>query len=477
MAAAANQPRRGDASENSADVIVVGGGAAGLFAAIEAADAGASVLLLESEPELGGSTRLSGGYAAFCETDLQPGTKEELFEDLAHAHNHDANVSLSRAYVDHSAETYDRLKTFGLAFSRVETFAHMSKPWAHELPKGALGGGAQIAAALERGARDRKVDIRASTRVRRLQRSEKGRVDALIASTNGHDARFDANLAIVLASGGFTRNPELIKCFGRPGSERIIPLTGPGSRGDGLLMGMGLGAALSYIGVGVAPTAPADPVTGQPCLLIYAGGIMLNKKGRRFVDESIVYLDISWAGLAQPDGLMLQVYDRKIRDAYLTSMLGQVVFGGREYSADTLEELFAKVEQTEGVDAAAALAAVKRYNDDIASDGDAEFGRQHSLGKGGIGGDGGGLPRIENPPFYVAPTVAGTTHFNGGLKVNEKMQVIDVFGDPIDGLYAAGETIGGFHGSGYLSASFVGSALIFGRIAGKNAAAGVARRG
>lgn len=454
-----------------ADVVVIGGGAAGLFAALEAAEAGSSVVLLESEPELGGSTKLSGGYVALCETDLQPGTRLELLADLHEAHHHDDDAELSNLYVENAPHTYRRLTQLGLEFIRVEYFAHMSKPWAHELPQGELGGGGQIAAALARGVRARNVDVRLSTRASRLVRNAGGTVTGVVATTDAGEVSFNARKGVVLASGGFTRNPDLIKVFGRKGADRIVPLTGPGSRGDGLLMAMGLGAALSYIGIGVAPTAPTDRVTAKPMLVIYAGGILLNKEGRRFVDESIVYLDISWAGLAQTDGLMLQVYDDKIREAYKGTMLGQVVFGGREYKADTLVDLFDVVAAAEGLDKGAALESVRRYNQNVVDGDDPDFSRKHPLGKGGIGSNSGELPLIEKGPFYAAPTVAGTTHFNGGLKVDTSMRVIDVYGKPIEGLYAAGETIGGFHGAGYMSASFIGGALIFGRVAGKAVAA------
>jgi len=85
-------------------------------------------------------------------------------------------------------------------------------------------------------------------------------------------------------------------------------------------------------------------------------------------------------------------------------------------------------------------------------------------------GEAGALLPIGAAPFYAVICRAGTTHFNGGLTVGSDMGVRDVFGDPIAGLYAAGETTGGFHGAGYMSGTFVGMALISGRVAGRSAA-------
>jgi fumarate reductase flavoprotein subunit len=92
------------------DVVVVGAGGAGLFAAIEAADTGAKTIFLESEPVRLGSTPISGGIYAACETDMQPGSRDELFADLMASHRQDCDPALVRAYVDNASETYKRMK-------------------------------------------------------------------------------------------------------------------------------------------------------------------------------------------------------------------------------------------------------------------------------------------------------------------------------------------------------------------------------
>ncbi|WP_332685510.1 FAD-dependent oxidoreductase [Bosea sp. (in: a-proteobacteria)] len=454
------------APARAADVVVIGCGAAGLSAAIEAADRGAQVIVIESEASPAGSTRLSAGYAAFCETDLAPGPREELYQDLLEAHHGDHDEALVRLYVDHAAATYRRLLELGVRFAGTFQFAHMHRPWAHEVAGPGVHGGAELGRLLEIAARERGVEILTSSRGRRLVRDEHGRVDAVMVDTPGGALTLAVNRAVVLASGGFTRNPALIRNYGRPGTERILPITGAGSRGDGLTMALALGADTTYMAAGIAPTGPADPVTAKGAMLVYSGAVILNRDGRRFCDESGLYNDISWAALEQPEALIFQIYDEAIRDAHLRTMLGRVLSGYAEYKAETMEALLALLQQAGGLDAGQAKLTVEAYNGAVRRGDDPGFGRRHLVGTSGT------PPAIASGPFYGIVTVPGTTHFNGGLKVDTALRVIDVFGEPIAGLYAAGEVTGGFHGSGYLSASHVGMALIFGQLAGQNAMAG-----
>ena len=448
--------------DGHADVVIVGSGAAGLMAAVEAADAGASVLVLESEPQTGGSTRLSGAYVALCETSLQPGSREEFLADLLESHHFDCREQLSRLYADEASATWRRLEGLGVRFVRTFQFAHMSKPWAHELGGEHMGGGAEIVTALEAAASKKGVDIATSTRARRLV-AENGRIAGVVAGRGRQTVTYRSR-AVLLACGGFTRSPELIRNFGRPGSHAILPLTGDGSRGDGLIMGMSVGAGVDYMTAGVSPTAPANPETGKGVMVLYAGAIAVNREGRRFCRESDLYIDTCWAALAQPEADFLQIYDQRMRENYAATMMGKVLTGFQEIGAGTLAELGWEISKL-GFDAEAMLETVARYNAAVNAGHDEEYDRTNLVGSSGD------LLPIAEPPFYAVHCRAGTTHFNGGLSVDTDMAVLDVFGQPIPGLYAAGETTGGFHGAGYMSGTFVGMALIFGRVAGRSAAA------
>lgn len=446
-----------------ADVIVLGSGGAGLFAAIEAAEMGASVIVLESEPQLGGSTQLSGGYVTLCETPLVPNRREELLADLDEAHHHDAYFELSRIYVEQAGDTYARLTELGVEFAGTMQFAHMSHPWAHE--PGGIGGGAEIITKLERAALRRGVAIHISTRATAMIRDGRNRITGVAAQSSKGIQSFHARRAVVVATGGFTRNLDLVRAHGRAGADGILPVTGPGSRGDGLLMGLGVDAATSYLQVGVAPTVPVDPGSRDSSSLVnYMGAILVNRDGKRFCRESESYTELSWAGLQQPDQMMIQIYDSAMRRTYMGWQLAKILGMCEEITAPTIEDLAQELAGHAGVDAAALMETVWAYNGNADAGHDPDFGRKHLLGTTGA------LLRIEQAPFHAVVLRPGTTHFNGGLRVNRNMQVLTVDGDIIPGLYAVGEVTGGFHGAGYMSGSFLGSALIFGRIAGRNAA-------
>jgi len=127
--------------------------------------------------------------------------------------------------------------------------------------------------------------------------------------------------------------------------------------------------------------------------------------------------------------------------------------------ADTLEQLAAQIE----IPAEALVRTVSDYNSYVDAGHDPDFGRKrlvHEFGE---------LVRIEQPPFYAYPSTAAVFGTYCGLRVDAAMRVIDVFGDPLPGLYAAGEIVGGLHGGAYMTGSALGKAAIFGRIAARTA--------
>src|SRR3546814_241553 len=179
-------------------------------------------------------------------------------------------------------------------------------------------------------------------------------------------------------------------------------------------MGQDINADTTYLEIGVAPTGPVDPVMNAMSLVNYKGAILVNKDGQRFCRESDVYLDLSWAGLQQPDTLMIQVYDAAIRADYMQWKLAHVLGLCREIKADSIEDLCAALNSEHDVDAQGLRQTIARYNSHVDSGHDPDFGRTHCVGTAGE------LRKLLEPPFYAAVLVPGTTHFNGGLLIKDR---------------------------------------------------------
>jgi len=448
------------------DLLVVGGGLAGYCAALEAAEAGAEVLLMEKECKIGGATVLSGGSFAFADTPLQreqgiADSPERLFRDLCEVGGHVNDETLVRAYVDHQRQTHDWLAARGVRFERL--FAASG----HSVPRGHSRNAHEVLDIVAKRARATgRVTTRLHTAARRLLRAEMGgRVTGVRGDSHGRAFTIEARHGVVLTTGGFSRNERLLQLFAprQAGAQRM---GGPGNTGDGLLMAWRLGAAFRDVGYikgtfGNHPSAgPEDHFLLFP---VYAGGIAVNAHGRRFVDESLSYKLMGDACLEQPGCIGWQIFDKPILErgqAGIPSMDFRAdLAAGRVVQAETLAELGASI----GVDPGALSDTVARYNDGVALGVDAEFGRRHQCNAYGD------LVPIATSPYYAFASKSVVLATYCGLAVDAGTRVQDVFGEPIPGLYAAGGVIGGFHGKTYMTGTANGKAAIFGRIAARTA--------
>ncbi|MBO3093508.1 FAD-dependent oxidoreductase [Cellulomonas dongxiuzhuiae] len=447
------------------DVLVVGGGLAGHAAALAAAEDGAVVLQVEKQPVTGGSTVLSAGLSAFAGTDEQAeaGVQDSvtlLHDDILATGFHKNDPRLVDLYCSHQAETYRWLKALGVRYGNLHAAAGQSVPRSHPTDT------RRMLDLLASRAAELGVQLRTGVRAQHLVR-EHGRVVGAVLEASGTAVEVRAG-STVLASGGFARDRALLDKFA-PQMALALQAGGAGNVGDGLRMAWQLGADVidtpfikgTY---GIYPL-PHDGEHGTGIHAIYKGGIAVNVHGKRFVDESLPYKVVGDANLAQPDGRSVQLFDSRVLRAS-DAAVPIFDFEGRRDSgilveADTVEELAAAM----GLDVAATAATVAEYNRRIRTGEHDELGRVHL--SGGVGEI---FPLVE-PPFYghLSGTVVLATYC--GLVVDRALRVHDVLGDPIDGLYAAGEIVGGFHGAGYMTGTSIGKAGIFGRLAGRSAAA------
>jgi fumarate reductase flavoprotein subunit len=422
--------------------------------------------MLEKQPETGGSSAMSGGCLAFAGTDMQReqgivDSADLLASDLKQLGGTDADPALIAAYTAHQLETYDWLKAHGQVFSPVlEASSGQSVPRVHTVDPADM---VRLLAARCRATG--RVTLLTGTAARRLRRDPaSGRVTGLLAE--GPEGPFEAHAhhGIVLASGGFSRNPDLVRQFA-PDCEHAVFVGGDGNVGDGLRMAWALGADLRDMAQikGTFGKHPTDELNNHSCLCVYKGAIAVNQDGRRFVDESLSYKLLGAACLRQPYGAAFQILDEpivrsgdnEVRILDFERRLEEGLF----IQADTLEELARQIEVPE----AALAKTVADYNACVDAGEDQEFGRKHLVHNHGA------LRRIETAPFYAYPSTAAVYGTYCGLRVDPQMHVIDVFGERIEGLLAAGEVVGGFHGNAYMTGSALGKALVFGRIAARTA--------
>lgn len=447
--------------DREVDVIVIGAGGAGFCAAIEACKAKAKTLILEKEPIAGGSSTICGGSLAFAPTAMQKekGIKDsaELFyEDLIKIGKGRSDKELVKTYVDEANDCYEFLVSMGVKFQSVEMRPGLSVPRVHRTNAG------ETMDILRKEALKLGAELILGTPARRLYATPKGRIAGVKATIKRKDISIKARRAVVLATGGFAKNPEMLLEYSPLPLDKIMAVSGPGTTGDGIKMAMEFGAAPSQMTLALSPITgvgiPMDVKTRTISQANYAGAVIVNKNGKRFVNESAPYTDIALAGMSQPDALIFHIADRTVFDAYKASTYSRM---DAPLKAETPEELAAKA----GIDRAAMLETIQRYNRYVEEGNDPEFGRKNLVGISGK------PTPIQTPPFYAYVTKPALIATMGGIKINPKSEVINVFQEVIPGMYAAGEVTGGLHGAGYHTGSGFGKALIFGRIAGKRAAA------
>ncbi|MFH1651428.1 MAG: FAD-dependent oxidoreductase [Chloroflexota bacterium] len=446
-----------ESRDDAADVVVVGAGGSGVAAAWEAANAGASVLIIEKTSSGGGSSILSGGNFAMAGTRLQQekGIKDsvELFRKDMHQYTGVwARPEEIKAHAQGSHDAFEWLVGLGAHITEVGWYAEHSVPRSHKIKSG------EVYSLVRRGALAKGARLLTETRAQELVRDATGRVVGVRVSRKGETVNIGAKKAVVLATGGFSHDKEMLLNHYGPGLENFVIAASETHTGEGTRMALAVGADTTRMAMVGRWGTPKHPVSKRAVVAIQYGAIVVNAAGKRFDDESedVHYFPVR-VQAQQPRALGWQVYDRRIAGVYE---------GGQPHKyaleASTINELAAQM----NVPPEALAATIDKYNRDIAAEGfDTVFGRKN-LEKGPPAR--GELIPIDTPPFYAIETYPSLTETQGGIKIDYRAQVIDVFGRAIPGLYAAGELAQPVLTGGGM---FLGGAYIFGRIAGRNAAA------
>lgn len=457
----------GETLEYTTDVVVIGGGGAGLAAAVSAHENGAKVIVAEKMPRLGGNTILAG--SAFNAVDPERQKKQGI-EDSLDKHftqtyeggDKVGNTELIRTFVEGAYPTLEWLEGLGLEFEdEVFTVAGGMWPRAHRTIK-PLGTG--YISTYENYINEHQDDMKIllDTEITELIVKDNRVVGVKGKGLKG-EVIIHANNGVIIASGGFGASRELRDKYNEhwPSLTNLKSTNHPGATGDGLIMAEAVGANL--VGLEHIQLLPlGDPETGSLSGNVNKGvtsSIFVNKDGNRFVDEGARRDVMTRALMEQEDALMWIVLDSK---SYPTGdtlnnfgeTIDELIEQGRAFKGETLEELAEKI----GVDANNLAKALEEFNEAVEKGEPDAFGRTLFDKK------------IDTAPFYAGSRVPTVHHTMGGIEINTSAQVLDVNGKVIPGLYAAGEVTGGIHGSNRLGGNALADIAVFGRIAGESAA-------
>ncbi|HKT16947.1 MAG TPA: FAD-dependent oxidoreductase [Stellaceae bacterium] len=470
----------------SADVVVIGGGLAGFAAAIRCAEQGLRPVILEqgAEENYLCNSRITMGVFQVALHDML-GDADSLAAAIDHATRGYVAGALRDKYAAEAGPALRWLMGHGIrtikAGAATRSLATLAPPVPRQPGLHWQGRAGDVmlrtlaaklhslGGTLQRGIRARELIM------------EGGRCAGVVATRDGERHRFTAP-AVALADGGFQGNPDLVRRFISKRPERLLDRNAKTGCGDALLMAEAVGAALTEMGCFYGHVQARDAMD-DPELWPYptidfpiAAGIAVDASGRRFTDEGLAGVAIANAIARLDDPLgAVAIFDETIWElsgkTYVMSANPFLVeTGARFYRGESLD---AAVTQA-GLPREAVTATVGRYNDAVEAGTLDRLDPPRSADTGHIWGSK-ALP-IRRPPFYAVPLCAGITYTMGGVAVDAAARVQHRDGRAIDGLYAAGGTIGGLEGGPIVGYSGgLAKALTFGKIAGESIARALAR--
>ena len=484
------------------DVIVVGAGNAALSAAIAAREVSPSVLVVEKAPEYfrGGNTYFTGGIIRFAfdgiediktlipdmsqteEESIEVGsyTQDDYYDDMMRVTHGLSDPELAQILVSQSLPTMQWLQRNGVRF--VLSFGRQAfrdgdkfRFWGGLVVE-AVGAGKGLSDQQFEVCQRQGIDIRYATQGVKLMQDQKGHVSGLqVLGPDGFEEI--SGRAVVLAAGGFEANAEMRCRYLGPGWEMVKVRGIPYNTGDGIRMALDVGAQAHghYSSChAVAWDMNAPPFGDRTITELfqkhsYPFGLIVNLNGERFLDEGFdfrnyTYVTYGRALLEQPQGLAFQLFDEKVkhllRDEYWIPQATMM-------QANSIEELAAGLD----IDPAGLVRTVQEFNAAVRTD-----IPYNPTVKDGRRTEGLELDKtnwaqpLDTPPYYGWAVTTGISFTFGGVKINNRGQVVTNAQDPVPGLYAAGEMVGGLFYYNYPGGSGLSAGMVFGRLAGTSAA-------
>lgn len=480
------------------DVVIVGAGGAGLSAAIEANANGKKVFIVEKTEITGGNTsRATGGMNAaktqhqdkneFKEADKAgiekkiavakekyPALKQlvekveaQLKDYLLSSANKGYfdskelflldtmvggkginNLELATTLVEKSSSAIEWLATMGMKLDDVGSFGGASVKRIHRpiVDGKTKAVGSYLVPAMTKIVNEKKIEIVFGKEVKEILVK-----DGAAVGVKADGLTVNAK-SVVIATGGFGANLEKVTQI-KPELKGFVTTNAKQMMGDGIWMAEKIGADVVDLNqIQIHPTVEQETASLITEGVRGDGAILVNQDGKRFVNEVGTRDVVSAAEVKQPGGYAYLIFD----DAMVkkSGPLQGYIKKGFVKQANTYEELA----KTLGINEKTLTETMAKWNSNVNAQKDEEFGRTAFAAQ------------LDKAPFYAIKLSPGVHHTMGGLKINANAEVLNKEGKPIKNLYAAGEVTGGVHGANRLGGNAVADIIIFGRIAGENAA-------
>jgi fumarate reductase flavoprotein subunit len=477
-----------DEWDMSYDVVVIGGGFAGLAATHTAAENGASVVLVEKMPFVGGNSQINGGvYASYTspvaakfqeKLDVPADTAEQHIEDTIKGGDYLSDRALVENFVYGAPYYMEILLENGLELR--ESLTRPGGHYGYRTYTTLSGSGSDIVQVQKKIVDETDATIMTDTEMTRIYRETEGegRVVGIRVQTEEGVKNIEATQAVILCTGGFSGDVEMRSRY-VPTLTASIPTTNHvGATGEGIKIAQAIGADtlhMSYIQLypfanpnnGVLDPYAVIPFSGPS-----AGVVYVDKNGERYVNEGERRDVCSRAAQETGGPSTFTIMGEKIvREGGFISetQLKSGIEADRIFKAETLEDLVAIINdhtyqgETINMSAETLEETIETHNEYVARGEDPDFGKVIDKGI---------MMKIEHGPYYAIPQWPSVHHTMGGLKITPRTEVQDIWGETIPGLFAAGEVVGGIHGTNRLGSNAVVDCVSHGVIAGQFAVTG-----
>ena len=445
----------GDPNTKAYDVVVVGSGGAGLAAAIQAHDLGASVVVVEKMSVIGGNTNKASAGMNAAETKFQKlkgivDSKDLFYNETMTGGKNKNNPELLRYFVENAPDAIDWLDNNGIELSGITTTGGMSVDRTHRPASGAAVGGYLISG-LVKNINRRGIEVMLDSNVTEIITENHKVVGVKVTEEDGSIQTIKAK-AVIIATGGFSANREMVEKY-RPDLKGFVTTNHKGATGSGIMILEKLGAGtVDMKEIQIHPTVEQTTSYLISESIRGGGAILVSQIGKRFVNELDTRDKVSAEIIKLPEHYSYILFDQQVRDE--NKAVEEYVSHDLVVQADSINELAQKL----SIDANTLSNTIERYNQFVNTKQDEDYGRTTGM-----------RHPINKAPYYAIKIAPGVHHTMGGVTINTHTQVLDTAKNAIQGVFAAGEVVGGVHGANRIGGNAVADIIIFGMQAGRQA--------